>query len=220
MHAVPCIGEIWRRKKQHMFAKHLVKLIVESKNTKKSWKEYHYNKSEMELRLIPNFPSNVTEKKKQIELIDRVKKKEKLNRKIRITKEEQSKADKADLRRKWETPLFLAAASGITEVVKLIVDRYPQAISHVNEDGLNILHLAIKHRQKEIYELLESSRPTFKSLTPRISNDGRTILHRAASMEYFRELPLPGVAYQLQNELQWFHVRKLAHLIKFSISLK
>ncbi|XP_020237279.2 uncharacterized protein LOC109816617 [Cajanus cajan] len=103
----------------------------------------------------------------------------------------------------WDTPLFLGAASGIIEVVKRIVERYPEAVSCINDDGLNVLHVAVKHRQLKIYDYIMNT-PAKESLITRVSKDKRTILHQAASMDYFREESVAGVAYQLQHELQWY----------------
>lgn len=51
-----------------------------------------------------------------------------------------------------ETPLFLVTKSGYTEIVKGILEVYPQAVEHVVEDGRNILHLAIMYRRNQIFE--------------------------------------------------------------------
>lgn len=50
-----------------------------------------------------------------------------------------------------ETPLFLAVMSGVREIVEQILDVHPQSIEHINHKGKNILHLAIKYRQIEIF---------------------------------------------------------------------
>lgn len=52
---------------------------------------------------------------------------------------------------KIDTPLFLATRSGCIEIVEEILKLYPQAIEHINEEGRNILHIAIKYRQLKIF---------------------------------------------------------------------
>jgi ankyrin repeat protein len=54
-----------------------------------------------------------------------------------------------------ETPLILAAKNGITEIVEVILKRYPQAIEHKNDRHENILHIAARYRRKEILDLLK-----------------------------------------------------------------
>ncbi|KAI4353997.1 hypothetical protein L6164_002906 [Bauhinia variegata] len=49
------------------------------------------------------------------------------------------------------TPLLLAAASGIVEIVEKLLEMYPQVINHVSEDELNILHVAVMYQQRKIY---------------------------------------------------------------------
>ncbi|KAL6333854.1 hypothetical protein AAG906_031152 [Vitis piasezkii] len=53
-----------------------------------------------------------------------------------------------------ETPLFFATMSGIREIVEQILDVHPQAIEHINNRGKNILHVAVKYRQIEIFNLV------------------------------------------------------------------
>ncbi|TKY66013.1 Ankyrin repeat-containing protein [Spatholobus suberectus] len=191
----PCIHKIWNLKKTHEFAKRLVDLLLDSED---SWKQCPYVPLIDEACLWLDFPSNVTEKKKDIDLKDRVDKKKRIKQGDEVQSPTKSKT-------MWETPLFMAAASGILEVVVKIVEKYPEAISYVNKDGLNILHVVVKHRQLEIYEYLKES-SAFESLKPRLSTeDKRTILHQAASMEFFREEAVAGVAYELQRELEWYH---------------
>ncbi|KAL6333864.1 hypothetical protein AAG906_031163 [Vitis piasezkii] len=57
--------------------------------------------------------------------------------------------------RNKETPLFLATMSGIPEIVDEILKKYPQAIEHYNDQGRNILHVAINYRQIEIFDRVE-----------------------------------------------------------------
>ncbi|KAL2336604.1 hypothetical protein Fmac_011050 [Flemingia macrophylla] len=195
-----CIQNVWNKKRSHKFAEQLLKLLLDNED---SWKLCPFVPSHEKIMFSSKFPSNVTEKKDDIKLTDRVTKEEAVKDKLRGKKTEEGwSAD--DISPMWETPLFLGAASGIMEVVKGIIERYPEAVSYVNSDGLNVLHVAVKHRQSKVYEYLAKS-PAIESLKQRISTDKRTILHHAASMEYYREEALAGVAYQLQRELQWYH---------------
>ena len=42
-----------------------------------------------------------------------------------------------------ESPLFLATMSDIKEIVKAVINYKPEAIKHINKEGMNILHVAI-----------------------------------------------------------------------------
>ncbi|TKY63310.1 Ankyrin repeat-containing protein [Spatholobus suberectus] len=109
---------------------------------------------------------------------------------------------------RFESPLLLAASTGIKEIVECIIDRYPQAIANV-ERQQNILHVAVKHRQRGIYRLIKRH-GALKWLASQISNRGRTVLHQVARMDYYKGGNRVGVVLQLQDELRWFERVKRA----------
>ncbi|KAG7963039.1 hypothetical protein I3843_09G098000 [Carya illinoinensis] len=103
-----------------------------------------------------------------------------------------------------EAPLISAARNGITEIVEVILQLYPQAIEHKNDKGENILHVVARHGRKEIMHLLQHSHALRPRLRRTINKNGDSILHQAA---YFREHQLtdrPGEALLMQSEIQWF----------------
>ncbi|KAF3450499.1 hypothetical protein FNV43_RR06583 [Rhamnella rubrinervis] len=108
------------------------------------------------------------------------------------------------------TSLLVATTNGIVEIVEEILKVFPQAVEHVSDAGQNILHIAIKHRQLEIFHLVTKQMALSKSrLVRRIDNNGYTLLHQAGVMRYYTGT-LPGPAFQLQEELWWFErVRNL-----------
>ncbi|WRX27292.1 protein of unknown function DUF3447 - like 10 [Theobroma cacao] len=112
-----------------------------------------------------------------------------------------------------DTPLLIAASTGIMEIVRLILERYPQAVELVNQNGQNILHVSILHRRFNIYELVKKEKKeAVKRLVLGIDNDGYTILHHAAVTTYYHGGSKPTPALQLQEELTWFkNVEKRIH---------
>lgn len=111
------------------------------------------------------------------------------------------------------TPLLMAAGSGIVEIVEKIIDKFPEAICHVSQDEHNVLHMAVKHRQLKIFNMLKKH-SAFKSLLFRITAEGRTLLHQISRMEFYVEQHLLGVAFQLQDELRWYEVSTyVPHLV-------
>eukprot|EP00258_Populus_trichocarpa_P033112 XP_024449131.1 uncharacterized protein LOC18097300 [Populus trichocarpa] len=109
-----------------------------------------------------------------------------------------------------ETSLLLATSNGIVEIVKEILDVYPQAVEHVSRKGQNIMHVAIKNRQKEIFNMVKKMEIPMTRLVRRIDKNGYTLLHHVAVMHYYSGGTLPGPALQLQEELHWFdRVRKI-----------
>ncbi|TQD78609.1 hypothetical protein C1H46_035847 [Malus baccata] len=105
------------------------------------------------------------------------------------------------------TPLLIATIAGTVPIVKEILEQHPQAVEHVNYNERNILHLAIKYRQKQILNLIRSKPTVLLRLNERIDCDGNTILHQAADRSYYTialSQNLIGPAMQLQAELRWF----------------
>ena len=115
-----------------------------------------------------------------------------------------------------ETSLLLATSNGIVEIVKEILDVYPQAVEHVSRKGQNIMHVAIKNRQKEIFKMVKKMEIPMTRLGRRIDKKGYTLLHHVAVMQYYSGGTLPGPALQLQEELRWFDVSHLSLYIHLS----
>ncbi|KAL5840355.1 hypothetical protein ACOSQ4_012963 [Xanthoceras sorbifolium] len=98
--------------------------------------------------------------------------------------------------RQVPSPLLLAAAVGIMEIVKEMIRYCPQ----------NILHVAAMYRQKEVFRVVDWMKvPMHNRLAQEFNIDGYNILHRIADMEHYTEGTRPGPAYQLQEVLQWFN---------------
>ncbi|KAH7561046.1 hypothetical protein JRO89_XS10G0162400 [Xanthoceras sorbifolium] len=102
-------------------------------------------------------------------------------------------------------PLFLATKAGCVEMVKLILKIYPQAVEYIDGDGQNILHMAIKYRQLEIFNLVKNMEAPMRRLVRKLDNNGNTILHMTGKKrkEYVPD-KLDSPALVLQNELLWF----------------
>ncbi|GKV40281.1 hypothetical protein SLEP1_g47948 [Rubroshorea leprosula] len=112
-----------------------------------------------------------------------------------------------------DTPLIIAARTGIKEIVAEIINVYPQALEHVTRSGQNILHVAILHRN-HILDLIKSERKVVRQrLNLGIDNEGDTILHKAASTKYYSGGTTSTAALKLQEELRWFReVEKMVPL--------
>ncbi|KAB1200040.1 hypothetical protein CJ030_MR0G008590 [Morella rubra] len=103
------------------------------------------------------------------------------------------------------TPLFLATKSGCVEIVREILQTYPQAVEHIDKDGRTILHAAIKYRQLEVFNHVLKMEVAMRWLVRKLDNKGNSILHMAGKKpsEYVPE-KLEGPALELQEELLWF----------------
>ncbi|XP_065615608.1 ankyrin repeat-containing protein ITN1-like [Quercus suber] len=109
---------------------------------------------------------------------------------------------------KYYHPLLEAASNGIVEIFDKMIESYPQVIEYISNDEENILHVAIGHRQRDIYRRVKKMEVIMKCrLASRIDKNGNTLLHHVAEGQtyYGRESreQAAGPAFQLQEELGW-----------------
>ncbi|KAI5563223.1 hypothetical protein BDE02_15G102300 [Populus trichocarpa] len=93
--------------------------------------------------------------------------------------------------------------------IVLVVDTAPksrpQYYSSEPHKGQNIMHVAVMHRQLEIYNYVKKKfKPIMVRLCSRIDNNGYTLLHQVAHMKHYRGGTKPSPALKLQEEIQWF----------------
>ncbi|TXG46866.1 hypothetical protein EZV62_026160 [Acer yangbiense] len=112
--------------------------------------------------------------------------------------------DEKEEKKESGNPLFAAIRTGNVELVKFILDKYPQAHEQTNSKKQNILHAAAKHRQKEIFKLVKSKEVPMVRLARQTDVNGNTVLHSVADTEHYKGGARSGPAYQLLEELKWF----------------
>ncbi|KAI4353987.1 hypothetical protein L6164_002901 [Bauhinia variegata] len=178
------IDRILKTKKKNMLAEQLVDVLVRRDN---SWQKSFIHKQRAPKISPAILRSNVTKLVKQSE-----------------PSLEKQYTEQITHSNGEYTPLFLAAASGIVEIVEKLLELYPQAINHVSEDELNILHVAVMYRQKEIYRIIQKC-GALNWLRYRLSSNGNSLLHQVGRTEFHKKRHKSGIAYQLQEELRWFH---------------
>lgn len=121
-----------------------------------------------------------------------------------------------------DNPLIAAARNGITEIVDVILDAFPQAIEHENHKKENVFHVAVKNRRKNVLDhLLQYCHFQESRLIWKFDEDGDGILHKAAYKSEYSSRDRPGEALRLQSDIQWFQVLKysltLIALLNFSL---
>ncbi|KAL8201914.1 hypothetical protein R6Q57_011061 [Mikania cordata] len=85
--------------------------------------------------------------------------------------------EKRDIAWAPDTPLLLATKSGCTDIVKEILNVYPQAVEHIDGDGRNILHVAIKYRRMDIIDIVTNMAHSIRRLRGKIDKKGYSLLH-------------------------------------------
>ncbi|KAJ0807601.1 putative ankyrin repeat-containing domain, PGG domain, ankyrin repeat-containing domain superfamily [Helianthus annuus] len=108
----------------------------------------------------------------------------------------------------WSYPsrvLFLATKMGNMLFVIELIRSNPDLIWKLDDKGKTIFHLAVKHRQINIYKLIYEIGAMKDLITPIKDNKGNNMLHmisKSAKQSRFQDVS--GVALQMQRELLWF----------------
>ncbi|XP_028755260.1 ankyrin repeat-containing protein ITN1-like [Neltuma alba] len=176
------IESLWKDKRKHQLAKSLAEFLVKHDF---SWQISSSSRPTDDLQVqLPPVLYNVEKRKQQLE-------------------RKEQKEDDQSKPQHYRTPLFVAASTGIEEIVELFLKEHPMSINYMGKEGHNILQIAVRHRQLKIFKLLRKN-PLFSSLGYRISVANCTALHEVARMNYYRGSSQPGAAFKLQDELKWY----------------
>lgn len=98
--------------------------------------------------------------------------------------------------------LFIAAEMGNTKFIVELISAKPDIIKRVNDSKQTILHIAVKHRHRDIYSLLYKT--AVKNSIIDITDENDNNLLHVAGMRAPRLEDLKGVLLQLQQEILWF----------------
>ncbi|KAF2300968.1 hypothetical protein GH714_018683 [Hevea brasiliensis] len=131
---------------------------------------------------------------------------------LRLLITEALDARPSETRMLLKNPLHTSARLGIYEVVVEIIKAYPESVWFDDGDGRNIFHLAIIHRHKFIFSLLNGLSPQNKHHLVASSTDrhGENMLHFAASVQPSDEIrgtpsdKNSGAALKMHSDMQWF----------------
>nr|KJB22999.1 hypothetical protein B456_004G077300 [Gossypium raimondii] len=116
---------------------------------------------------------------------------------------------------KRETPILIAAKSGITEMVDQILQRFPVAIHEMNSENKNIVLLAVENRQPHVYQLLLKKNIMKDSVFRAVDEKGNSALHLAAMLGDHKPWLIPGAALQMQWEIKWYEFVKHSMPVHF-----
>lgn len=117
---------------------------------------------------------------------------------------------------KQQTPLLLATQTGCFEIVEKILEVHPQAVEHINEDGRCILHIAIKYRQLEIFEMVQRMEVPMRRLIRKCDARGNSILHMVGKKvvnDAVEQTEKRSPSFQLQDDLLLFEVQSASFLL-------
>ncbi|XP_075113007.1 uncharacterized protein LOC107796168 isoform X2 [Nicotiana tabacum] len=81
-----------------------------------------------------------------------------------------------------QNPLMQASKLKINELVVEILRIYPEAVETLDEEGRNILHVAVKHKNRFLFDYLVKTVAHKDRILADIDQKGNTILHYAANV--------------------------------------
>ncbi|XP_052176284.1 uncharacterized protein LOC127790706 [Diospyros lotus] len=98
---------------------------------------------------------------------------------------------------RMRNPLIQAVENSIEELVAEILEKFPDAAYTVDENGKNVLHIAVEKKDKRLYDYLKTKVHEDVMLTA-IDNQGNTILHLAT-----KEGNGPRIVLDYMNQMAW-----------------
>lgn len=126
-----------------------------------------------------------------------------------------------ELIRKPSRLLFTAAEMGNVEFIKILIRMYPDLIWKVDDHSRSIFHIAVMHRQENIFNLIHEI-GAHKDLIAAYEDEYKdNMLHLAGKLAPPNRLKIDsGAALQLRRELHWFKVSyfsitKLAQMVEY-----
>ena len=205
IHHVYCIGwpaidKLWKMKRMHSSASELTESLVEADYT---WKDIPCEVNDDKTISLVKADTSVYKDRSEQGQTSGTKE---------VGEEGTSKGQPSERNhQKSYHPLLEAASNGIVEIFDTMIEKYPQVIEYIGKEEKNILHVAIGHRQRDIFRRVKKMEVIMKCrLASRIDKNGNTLLHHVAEGKryYGRESreQAAGPAFQLQEELSWLKV--------------
>ncbi|KAL7234713.1 hypothetical protein ACSBR1_018211 [Camellia fascicularis] len=102
-----------------------------------------------------------------------------------------------------KNPLIEATKDGIYELVIQILKEFPSAAYGYNENGKNIVHIAVEQEDRILYNCFMEKIISKKDMLADVDNEGNTILHLAASLGTTPRVLL-GCLNQMAWDICWF----------------
>ncbi|ESW19993.1 hypothetical protein PHAVU_006G172000 [Phaseolus vulgaris] len=101
--------------------------------------------------------------------------------------------------------MFNAAKSGNTNILTLLLENYPDLLFEVNSCKQSLLHIAILHRQQNVYKLILSKEGAKNVLTKLVDSEDNNVLHLAGEMEQAEKQSRLSTHHVLMSsEEKWF----------------
>ncbi|KAL7170532.1 hypothetical protein ACSBR2_035410 [Camellia fascicularis] len=109
----------------------------------------------------------------------------------------------SDNKTKLKNPIVYATENGIIELVKQILEIFPNAAYSFDKNGKNILHIAVEQKDRVLYDYLKKNVDHKDGMLSDVDNDGNTVLHLAANVGTSPKVVL-GDLNQMTWDVCWF----------------
>ncbi|XP_074274058.1 uncharacterized protein LOC141597489 [Silene latifolia] len=115
----------------------------------------------------------------------------------------------ASIDRPWGL-LSVAAKLGKVEFLKVLIQAYPDLIRKADENQYSIFHIAVIHRQVEIFKMIHEIGAIKDFIATYKDKNKNNMLHLASTLAPINRLSSASLAaaLQMQRELQWFEAVK------------
>ncbi|XP_054813926.1 uncharacterized protein LOC129314502 [Prosopis cineraria] len=107
-----------------------------------------------------------------------------------------------------ETPLMTAAKNGVIEMVDKILESFPSRIKDENDEGKNVVLLAVEYRQTWVYKFLWKQKKLSESIFRKVDKQGNNALHLAARLGVEHGWLHRGKVLTMPMEINWFEYVK------------
>ncbi|XP_059438662.1 ankyrin repeat-containing protein NPR4-like isoform X2 [Corylus avellana] len=109
-----------------------------------------------------------------------------------------------DLLEEHSSLLFEAAELGNVEYLIILIGSYPDLIWRVDKNVQTIFHIAVRHRQENVFNLIYEL-GAIKGMVAKYTNSEFNMLHLAGQLAPLDRLNIiSGAPLQMQRELLWF----------------
>ncbi|KAL7225322.1 hypothetical protein ACSBR1_020661 [Camellia fascicularis] len=104
-----------------------------------------------------------------------------------------------------KNPLIEETKDGIYELVIQILKEFPPAAYGYDENGKNILYIAVEQKDRILYNYFMEKIISKKDILADVNNEGNTILHLATSLRTTPRV-LHGCLNQMAWDICWFTI--------------
>lgn len=102
--------------------------------------------------------------------------------------------------------LHAAAEEGNVELLTMLTHTYPHLVWHTDSKGYTIFHIAVIHRQHNVFVLIDEIGARKDLIAVTQDEKGNNILHLAAELGVLDHVRSPFPTFRMLREMKWYLV--------------